>query len=58
MNKFIKSLIFVLTAAAAIAATAQNTLPYQMPQRIKYGEGTGASYLDKADVFLEELHLR
>lgn len=49
MNKFIKSLIFVLISAAAIAATAQNTLPYQMPQRIKYGEGTGASYLDKAD---------
>lgn len=49
MNKFIKSVIFVLISAASIAATAQNTLPYQMPQRIKYGEGTGATYLDKAN---------
>ena len=32
-----------------MAATAQNTLPYQMPNRIKYGEGTGATYLDKAN---------
>lgn len=49
MNKFIKSLIFVVISAAAIAATAQNTLPYQMPQRIKQGEGASATYLDKAN---------
>ena len=49
MKQFIKSLILtVVVAATAMAATAQNTLPYLMPQRIKQGEGAGATYLDKA----------
>lgn len=50
MKQFIKSLILtVVVAATAMAATAQNTLPYLMPQRIKQGEGASATYLDKAN---------
>jgi hypothetical protein len=51
MNKFIRSLILVLATTTAFFAAAQNTntLPYQMPNRIKYGEGASATYLDKAN---------
>jgi hypothetical protein len=40
--------VFVVSTVASTVAIAQSTLPYQMPQRIKRGEGASALYLDKA----------
>jgi hypothetical protein len=49
MRIYIKQLAVLTGLLISFSLFAQNTLPYQMPQRIKQGEGASATYLDKAN---------